>query len=376
MSLAPCERMKSRDQQRFMRLCLQLAQRGKGTVSPNPLVGALLVKGGHVVARGYHRRFGGPHAEVECLRGFEGDISHATLFVNLEPCAHHGKTPPCTDLIIKRGIKNVVVGMEDPNPLVDGKGIRRLRNAGVTVTTGVLEDEARRLNQAFITYVTERRPLVHLKIAQTLDGKIASHEHSYTQITGKESQALVHRLRAEHDAILVGAGTVRADDPSLTVRFAKGKDPSAVVLDGRLSLGPGYRLWKTAPGRRIIILTAARAARQRAKRVREFSSQGIEVVPVNTRNNRIPIRNVMRELYRKQIASVLVEAGTDLVSQFATSGLVDMLSIFLAPKVFGSGVPAFEAGTSLKRFRISEGTLSVRAVGQDVLLQYDFSRRQ
>ena len=360
--------------ERFMTACLRLAEKGRGSVSPNPLVGAVLVKGGRIVAQGYHRRFGGAHAEVECLRRYKGSMHSAALYVNLEPCAHEGKTPPCADLIIESGIRTVVVGMKDPNPLVNGRGIRKLRHAGIKVTSGILEDKARDLNRAFIIYVTKHRPFIHVKIAQTLDGKISSRPHSFTQITGKESQLLVHKMRSEHDAILVGAGTVRVDDPLLTVRLAKGKDPAVIVLDGRLSLGPDFRLWKTAKRRRVIVLTNARMAGLRSQKVREFGSLGVEILPISSRDNAIPLKEILKQLFERGIASVLVEAGTDTVSQFLSSGLVDVLSVVLAPRMYGSGVPAFmdrEGGRS-ERFPTVDGGPVVRVMGRDVLLQYSF----
>ena len=264
--------MNSRHHERFMEVCLHLAEKGRGLVSPNPLVGAVLVRANRIVAQGYHRRFGGPHAEVECLRRYSGHPGSTTLYVNLEPCTYFGKTPPCTDLIIRSGIKTVVVGMKDPNPRVNGSGIRRLRTSGITVVPGILEGNARALNRAFITYVTKARPLVHVKIAQSLDGKIAQRLNSSTRVTGREAERLVHRMRSEHDAILVGAGTVRVDNPLLNVRLVKGIDPAAVVIDGRLSVGVERRLWRTARHRRVLLLTSPRSIRNHANKVKELCS--------------------------------------------------------------------------------------------------------
>ena len=198
----------SDDHERFMSECLLLAELGKGQVSPNPLVGAVLVRDGRVVARGYHQRCGGPHAEMNCLAHYTGDVRSATMYVSLEPCSHHGKTPPCADMLSGSGLRHVVVGMKDPNPLVSGRGIERLRNAGVEVTVGVLEREARELNRVFVTHIRAKRPYVHVKIAQSMDGFIASPNARRRWISSAASRALVHRWRAEYDAVLVGAGTV------------------------------------------------------------------------------------------------------------------------------------------------------------------------
>jgi diaminohydroxyphosphoribosylaminopyrimidine deaminase/5-amino-6-(5-phosphoribosylamino)uracil reductase len=361
--------------EQFMAMCLGLAEKGKGYVSPNPLVGAVLVKDGRVMARGYHHRFGGPHAEVECLKRYNGGLDNTILYVNLEPCAHQGKTPPCADLIIESGIRSVVVGMKDPNPLVSGKGIRKLRRAGVSVTTGVLEQQAMELNRIFVTHITKRRPFIHVKIAQTLDGKIARHQKSPTQITGLASRQLVHEWRAEHDAVLIGAGTIRSDNPSLTVRLAEGRDPAVVILDNSLSLNSKHRILMTAHRRRVILFAHDRTLRQQRGKVQELTSLGVCVIPIKSSGRYPPLRKIMKALYRMKIGSVLVEGGSAVFSQFRNEGLVDMLSIFVSPVVFGSGVPAFarQAGSGFHVDRLSRSDLSVRVIESDALLQYNFN---
>lgn len=362
---------------RFMRECFRLAERGKGSVSPNPLVGAVLVKKGRIVARGFHARFGGPHAEVECLRSFRGNPGNATLYVNLEPCSHHGKTPPCADLIFKSGIRRVVVGMKDPNPLVAGKGIRKLRSAGVDVMTGILERDARDLNRAFITHITKRRPFVHVKVAQTLDGKIALRGHSRTAITGSKVKELVHRWRAEHDAVLVGAGTIRADNPSLTVRSAKGRNPTAVILDGHLSIDSHSRLLNRDFQRRVIIFTSANALKKHRKKYQQFLSQGAIVVAERSSDNSLSLSIVLKRLHRLNIGSVLVEGGTRVFTEFMNKGLVDQVSIFIAPQLFSDkGIPAFEnlqLGKAMAS-RLASANMSFRKLGSDILLDFMFDR--
>lgn len=357
-----------------MAMCLRLAEKGRGYVSPNPLVGAVLVKEGQVVARGHHRRYGGPHAEVECLRSYKGDARNATLYVNLEPCSHHGKTPPCTDLIIDSGIRTVVVGTRDPNPLVAGRGIRKLRKAGVRVIEGVLQTEAKSLNRHFITHITKRRPFVHVKIAQTLDGKIALQRGLPSEISCIESRTLVHRWRAEHDAVLVGAGTIRADDPLLTVRLHKGRNPALVVLDGALSLSPKYKAFRDTSHRATIVFVNDRVAKKYGRKVHEFASAGVTLIPMRSQDTLINHNNILRKLYSLGFGSVLVEGGSGVFTQFLRSGTVDMMSVFVSPRVYASGVPAFlEAPRRLSERAQSGVRLELmKQVGRDALLQFGF----
>lgn len=360
---------------KFMRECLKLARKGKGNVSPNPLVGAVLVKGGRIVARGFHARFGGPHAEVECLGSFRGSLRHSTLYVNLEPCSHYGKTPPCADLIIRSGIRRVVVGMKDPNPLVAGKGIRKLRAAGVRVETGILEEEARDLNRVFVSHITKRRPYVHMKIAQTLDGKIALRNQPPISITGKEAQKLVHRWRAEHDAVLVGAGTIRADNPSLTVRYAQGRNPAAVILDGRLSVDPQSKVFDGRSNRRVILFTRRAARIRYPRRYQQIASRGAMLLSVESKDNALSISSVLSKLYDLNIGSVLVEGGNRVFTHFLSKGLVDRMSIFIAPRLFNdSGLPTFAGGYLNKTLsaRVSSAEFTVEKIGGDVLLDFMF----
>ena len=343
-------------------------------MSPNPLVGAVLVKDGRAVARGYHHRFGGPHAEVECLRSYKGNMRNTTLYVNLEPCTHYGKTPPCVDLVIDSGIRHVVIAMKDPNPLVAGRGIRELRRAGVRVTTDVMEGEARELNRAFIVNMTKRRPFVHMKIAQTLDGKIALDRRSSTQITSSKSLKLVHRWRTEHDAVLVGAGTIHADDPLLNVRLVKGRDPAVVILDGNLSLNSSHRIFRSAQHRRVIVFAANHVAIRKRRAIQALALAGVRIVTVESRNTRLPVKSILRKLSQLDVNSVLVEGGARVFSQFLNAGLVDRLSVFIAPRVLREGVPAFdETLLSLRQTHpYSGGELTGQQVGVDVLLQCNF----
>jgi diaminohydroxyphosphoribosylaminopyrimidine deaminase/5-amino-6-(5-phosphoribosylamino)uracil reductase len=349
-----------------MTKALRLAAKGGGLVSPNPMVGAVLVRGGKVISTGYHRRFGGPHAEVDCLRSAGGDARGSTLYVNLEPCSHHGKTPPCADLIIRSGVNRVVIAARDPNPRVAGRGIRRLRKAGVHVQTGVLEEEARRLNKSFFLHITRRRPYVHLKIAQTLDGMIAGPGGGQTWISSRQSRALVHRWRSEYDAVMVGVGTVIADDPRLTVRLHRGRQPAVIVLDGGLEIPVRATLFQA--DRRVFILTSTGNYIRKKPKVRMLEKMGVTIVPLNSSADALELRQALRELYRRDIGSVLVEGGREVFSRFLRDGPVDELSIFVAPTVMGHGVPAV-LNTRGQRSSIRFSRWSAMPVGRDMLIQ-------
>ncbi len=354
-----------------MRLCLSLARKGEGEVSPNPMVGAVVVKDGSVIAKGYHRRFGGPHAEVYALRNLRGDLRRATLYVNLEPCNYHGKTPPCTELIIRSGIRNVVVGMTDPNPRVAGGGIRALRRAGVRVRAGVLDEQCREFNRAFIKRMTAGMPYVTAKVAQTLDGYIADSRGRSRWISGEESRRFVQALRATHDAILVGAETVRKDDPRLTVREGPERRPLRVVIDGNLSSPPGAKVFRNQSSIPTIVFCGAKAAKKFHSRKARLERQGVAVYPfpVNA-SGRIDAKKILRLLSRLGIGSVLVEGGSDIFGQFLDQRLIDRLYCFIAPKILGGGVPAFRMAVpatvdSARRMDMK----SIRDSGGDMLIE-------
>ncbi len=356
----------------LMRECFSLAERGSGHVSPNPMVGCVLVRKGRIVARGYHSRFGQAHAEVECLRTYRGDTRDTTLYVNLEPCSHIGKTPPCTDLLIQRGIPTVVVAMKDPNPIVSGKGIAVLRSAGVDVKVGILEKEARELNRFFVKHIVARMPYVHVKIAQTLDGRISAGEsnaRTRRYITSKESLTQVHAWRTEYDAVLVGARTILDDNPRLDVRFVKGRNPAVVILDGLLGVSGNERVFGTAKSRAVIVCTTSKAAATHPRKVGLLRRTGTRVVEFPSRKNSIAIQEILKALYALNIGSVLVEGGSHVFSEFVGAGLIDELSLFIAPKIFGNGIPAFT-----QQIRIDSGrglhfsVATTKRIGDDILI--------
>lgn len=334
-----------------MRRCLELAQHGAGHVSPNPLVGAVLVDAeGQTLGEGWHARYGGPHAEVAAIHDAEARhgaeaLRAATLYVNLEPCSHHGKTPPCADLLIEKQIPRVVVGMEDPFPAVAGRGLARLREAGVTVTVGVLAADCQRLNAAFVHHVRTGRPRVTLKIAQTLDGRIATASGDSQWVTGEAARAYVHWLRLHHDGVLVGSGTARTDDPALTVRHVEGRQPQRFVLDRTGSLPPTLQLFADSFAGHTTALTAPGVQPAYAD---ALAQAGGRVWPVPATDGHLDLAALLDRLGQeggadgRPLQSLLVEAGPGLATALLQQNLLDELYLFIAPKLLGGGLPSFE----------------------------------
>lgn len=326
----------------FMHAALKLARKGLGRTSPNPAVGSVIVKGGRIISSGYHSRAGMPHAEIKALSG-AGDLSGATLYVTLEPCCHFGRTPPCTDSIISSGIKEVVVGTLDPNPRVAGKGIAALRRAGINITTGVLRDECASLNEAYNIYIRRKTPFVTLKLAMSLDGRIATKAGESKWITGVEARKEVHRLRSMNDAVMVGSGTLLEDDPELSVRLVRGKSPVRVVLDSTLSLPASAKVYNgVKAGRaRLIILTGQKTGR---KKIAQAEALGAEVIKVSASRDGLSIKAVMRGLGKREITSVLVEGGGRLAASLIKAGLVDKYIFYYGPVIIGGdGLPSIAA---------------------------------
>ncbi len=352
----------------FMRMALALAKRGLGRTSPNPLVGAVIVKDNKVVGKGFHRRAGEDHAEVVALNNAGAEAEGATMYVNLEPCNHYGSTPPCTLSIIKSGIKRVVIGMEDPNPLVSGRGIKRLKKAGIEVESGVLMERSLRLNEAYIKYIVTKRPFVILKVASTLDGAIADSTGGSRWITGEASRRYVHRLRSIVDGVMVGAGTVLKDDPELTVRLIRGRNPARIVVDSNLNIPMNSRIIKGAYKTRTIIATTYKAS---LKKVEAFRKMGIELIFLPYKNG-VDINALMDELGEMGITSLLIEGGTRLATSAIRYGIVDKLIIFYAPKIIGGlkDYPVFhELGISELKDAIQVFDIGVRRSGDDFYME-------
>jgi diaminohydroxyphosphoribosylaminopyrimidine deaminase / 5-amino-6-(5-phosphoribosylamino)uracil reductase len=355
----------------FMKQALRLAVRGRGQTSPNPMVGAVVVRNDQVVGSGYHEHVGGPHAEVNALRKAGTAATGATLYVTLEPCNHFGRTPPCTEAIFSAGVRRVVVGMMDPNPRVEGGGASLLRHRGLEVDTGTLETPCRQINQAFIKHSTTGLPLVTIKVAATLDGRIATRSGDSRWITNERSRRYVHQLRYASDAILVGIETALHDDPRLTARSRKKpacRQPFRIVLDSRLRLPLESTLVRTA--REIPVWVACTTyASETAENA--LKAAGVSVLRLPDEEGRIPLRDLLHEIGRRGVTSLLVEGGGRVVGSFLDTGLADEFHFFYAPKIL-----ADPKGTAMVSGRprnmmveaMPAYDLKVRRFGQDVLL--------
>jgi diaminohydroxyphosphoribosylaminopyrimidine deaminase/5-amino-6-(5-phosphoribosylamino)uracil reductase len=321
--------------ERFMKQALGLARKGAGRVSPNPLVGALVVRDGAVVGAGYHRCFGGPHAEVHALMQAGDRARGADMYVTLEPCSHVGKTQPCADALVRAGVGRVFVGMIDPNPLVSGRGIKKLEAAGIAVESGILENDCRRLNESFLKHITTGMPFVVLKAAATLDGRIATRTGDSKWITCPESRRVAHRLRFEADAVMVGSGTVLADDPELTARPGRkaSKQPQRVIVDGRLRIPLTSRVLQPDFASGTMIVT--RPDKAATPKARKLMAAGAQVLACPQKNGRIDMRRLFRKLAASGIARILIEGGAELSASALADGVVDKVYIFYAPKIIG-----------------------------------------
>lgn len=350
-----------------MREALALARRGEGATSPNPMVGAVVVADSRVVGRGHHPRAGEPHAEVFALREAGIQARGATLYVTLEPCVHWGRTPPCTEEIIRAGVRRVVAAMVDPDPRVRGQGLRRLADAGVETRVGVEEEEARRLNEAYVKHRTTGLPFVTAKWAMTLDGRMATRCGDSRWISGEGSRAIVHRYRATTDAILVGIGTVLRDDPWLTARPPVPRNPRRVVLDSRLRIPPGARVL-AQDGTPVTVATTRRADPEARRRL---EAGGVEVLVLDGPDGRVSVPALLHELGRRDITSLLVEGGSTVHGSFMDLGLVDKVVVFIGPQIVGGAGPPPVSGTGVallaQAWRVSRS--SVRQVEQDVMIE-------
>jgi diaminohydroxyphosphoribosylaminopyrimidine deaminase/5-amino-6-(5-phosphoribosylamino)uracil reductase len=353
----------------WMRRALELAEHGRGSVEPNPLVGAVVVRGRAAVGEGWHERYGGPHAEVNALAAAREAASGATLYVTLEPCCHQGKTPPCTDAVLRAGVARVVAAMHDPFPQVSGKGAETLRAGGVTVEVGVGEAEARRLNAPYLTLLAKGRPYVHAKWAMTLDGKIATRAGDSKWISCPGSRRLVHELRGRVDGVLVGVGTARADDPRLTARPPGPRTAARVVLDSRCRLPPDSALARTA--REVPVLVAA-TAQAPPDDVAALQALGCEVLTLPAdAAGRADVAALLAELGRRRWTNLLVEGGAGVFGSLRDADVIDEVHVFIAPRLAGgAAAPSPVGGRGVER--IAEALplteLHVERVDGDVLL--------
>lgn len=351
----------------FIKECIELAKKGNGKVSPNPLVGCVIVKNGKIISKGYHAEFGKEHAEVNAIKNAKGaDLSGSTVYVNLEPCSIYSKTPPCCDLLIEKRVAKVVCGTKDYNPLINGRGIKKLRDAGIEVKVGVLKKECLELNKKFFKYITSNMPYVNLKIAQTLDGKISSGNKDKNLITSFESQKYVHKLRSEHDAILVGSGTVKIDNPFLTVRHIKGRQPYRVILNTNLDISIKSNIFNDEFIEKNIIIVSNISYKKKIRIIDTLIKSGVRVYPLpSSKNGLFDLKEVLKLLASIDISSVLVEGGSKIFTQFITNRLFDEVNIFIAPKIYAKGIPVI--GLYNNFLDITFSKYNIKLIGDDIL---------
>lgn len=355
--------------ERYMRIAINLAKKAEGMTSPNPLVGAVIVKNGKIVGSGYHKRAGLPHAEINALRHAGPAAKDATLYVTLEPCDHFGRTPPCTDAIIKSRIKKVVAAMIDPNPVNQGRGLSRLKKSGIVTAVGVLEEEARAINKPYIKFVTTRLPYVTIKIAQSLDGKIATKTGDSKWITQEDSRSHVHELRTKVDAVMVGVNTIIRDNPLLISKVSKKRQPVRIVIDTDLKTPLSSRVFSRIDDSPVII-----AAAKRSPRIKDYEGKGAEVLVAKRKNGKVDLKSLLKILGRRSIMHLLVEGGGELAAGFLEEGLADKLLFFIAPKIIGgksaktsvegNGVAKVEDAILLKG-------MNIRRFKKDILIEAD-----
>ena len=336
--------------ERYMKMALELAKRGVPWACPNPLVGAVIVKNGRIIGKGWHRCCGENHAEINAIESAREPVRGSTIYISLEPCSHHGRTPPCVERLVSEKPAAVVIGTIDPNPIVSGRGVATLKRHGIETRVGVLEDQCREINEVFFKYIRTRTPFVTLKFAQSIDGKIATATGHSRWISSEPSRVFAHRLRSHHDAILVGSGTVTKDDPELTCRLVRGRDPLRVVVDSKLKIHPDARVLQDQARARTLVFTTSGHDR---KKIRVLVERGIEVRVAGT--GQVELSTVLKELGKRQVSSLLVEGGAGVLTSFIRERLADRLIIISAPKIFGKGTDAI-------------GELAVKTVDQAIPL--------
>jgi len=351
----------------YMKLAIGLAHKGRFYVGPNPMVGTVIVKNGRIIGRGYHKKFGGNHAEINAINNAGENIAGSTLYVTLEPCCHKGKTPPCTYSIVKHKIVRVVIGTVDSNPLVSCQGINYLQNYGIEVKTGVLEKECRQLNEKFFYYMETGLPFVTIKYDQTLDGRIATATGESQWISSAASLKFAHQLRAEHDSILVGRKTVAKDNPELTVRLVSGRNPLRVIVDSELKISPEAKVLQNISKAPTLIATIKKANNTKFKSI---VSSGAEVITVKAdKEGRVDLKNLFNILAAKQISSILIEGGSQIITSVLKNNLANRIVTVIAPKIIGKGIEA--VGDLNIRSLNSAKILSIQKVrrnGNDIII--------
>ena len=353
----------------FMRRAHALALKAKGRTGPNPMVGAVLVKEGRIIGEGYHASAGADHAEVVALKAASSEAQGTTLYLNLEPCCHYGRTPPCTEAIIRAGIKKVVASTFDPNPLVAGKGVERLKAAGIEVEIGLFAEEAKRLNEAFFTFIAKGRPFVILKVAASLDGKIATNAGESRWITGEAARKKVHELRDEVDAVLVGIGTVLKDDPLLNVRLNREgtRDPLKVIVDSYARLPLEANVLKNP--KKALVAVSSKAPKEQVEALRR---RGADVLLVEGTSHKVSLGRLMEELGKRGIVSVMIEGGSEINASAFQEGIVDKLILFYAPLLIGGKeAPSIVGGSGIEYLpqAIRLKDVRIERLGDDLLIE-------
>jgi len=362
---------------KFMRRALELAQKGIGYVSPNPMVGAVIVRNGNIISEGWHTAYGKPHAEIEALENLKSSNeiikNEDIMYVTLEPCNHYGKTPPCTEAIVNAGIKNVVIAMLDPNPLVSGKGVKRLEESGVTVEFGTLEKEAEKLNRVFIKHMKTGMPYCATKWAMTLDGKMATDMGDSQWISGEGSRTLVHKWRSESDAVLIGSGTAIKDNPMLNVRMVEGENPYRVVVDSQGKLPLNSKLVKCNDPEKTVIATTAKAE---FSWIKELRTLGIEVVILPEKETHVDLVELFKYLAKRGIVSIFSECGPIMQGALMREGLIDHIAAFISPQIVGGQVnsPFASLNNSLMEDAVKLDSVRFETVGDDILVEANVRR--
>lgn len=348
---------------KYMAMAIELAEKGKGQVSPNPLVGCIIVKRGKVVGKGWHKKAGEEHAEVSAIKAAGKKSANATMYVNLEPCSHWGKTPPCTEKIVEAGIREVIVAMEDPNPLVDG--YKELKFRGLKTKIGILEEEAKKLNEVFVKYIKTKKPFVILKLAMSLDGKIATSTGDSKYITSTEARKYVHGIRNEVDAVMVGINTVLRDDPLLDSRLVNGKNPMKIIVDSSLKISEKAKVLNDPT--KVIIATTKKAQKNKANNLHQ---KGVTILTLKPKKGLVDLKELIREVGKSQIASIMIEGGAELSGNAIKEDIVDKVLIFAAPKLIGNGLePIKNLGIKKINKAINLKDISTKKIGKDILVE-------
>lgn len=349
---------------KYLEMAIKLAEKGKGNVSPNPLVGCLIIKRGRIVGRGYHKKAGDHHAEVNALKEAGKKAKDSILYCTLEPCSHWGKTPPCTEQIVQSGVREIVIGNRDPNPKVNG--FEELKGRGIKSRIGILDEECAKLNEIYFKWMKTKRPFVIVKAAMSLDGKIATKSGDSKYISGKEARKVVHELRAELDAVMVGSNTVKKDDPELTVRLTGGENPIKIIIDSKLKINEKAKIVKKEPNK-LIIITSKTANK---KKVKALQLKGVRFIQTTLNRGKIDLKEAMKELGKHDITSIMIEGGAVLNAEAIRAGIVDKILFFISPKMIGQGPAAVgDLGITQVDNSIQLKNIDFKKIGKDILVE-------